>query len=836
MSNQTSIKLQEKAISALVVTSDFAGFSGDEIKAYQKYVRAHSDWSAVRDYEKLSPESIAKIEKNATKWRATFDQMRSKELKSGIKTPYRKNYIPQYRRDYNLFSIFKRKHKPDGPLSDWWFTKEQDPGLQTKQNFIKSHAARDYFSKLARKDLPVLRDLVAGRKDIAHNLDRIQNVNSYIKPTRWEKAMKPFGAVNNFWKKSVLLGRPAWYVNNELFNQMQGITYGGFQFLKNQRGTQKYLSHISKNAKSRLLPSEAHKVVTSIASSLSHETNGGRFMRFASKQEDRSRVALYRTFRQRGLSHDDAVKHLDKALFSYQTKNWERPIKAVVPFWHFQKNAAQAAARMPFEKPTAAVAYNRLDRFQQQQYDRDFNTVIPELKKLGYSDQDIASIREDNAKYFRGRLKIGNRYFTTPFNAFSEKGLASFGLNPFLAAGREVATSTNSFKQDTSGSEAGWWRRISSKFPQWELGRQFKRSFDVSSGSLKPQINYIGKAGHDDFGLGKTKQGFDPSKSNYVASLDPRKNLAKNAASFAGVPSSLDFDKSSLVKSKTLQKLTADYFKLDTSKMDFKSAEAARTALFKKYGVSSDDFYNGILSKYDSDNTKNIKQLKQTAADKNKSLFNEYGRQPQGSRNIWVTQKMHDLNKSGYFNDNPYLKGFQYVSPTSIAKANKQLVVQKAIKSGDWSEYRAKFGVPGKSAKALARDKAVASGDWTEYAKKFGVTRKQSPFKYGDKFFKSAESMQAYKDGEFWHKYATASKSGKQTLLADNPQYNSRANWTAAMWQEQRRKDKAALRSKVNSWGALDSLIARNKDDIKKHAIKFAGTKNKRPYKIVYRG
>lgn len=835
--NKHDIKATEKAASDMLASTAFGGFSRKEVKFFQRYVNNNHDWLGLKNADKLAPESVQKIEGAATQWRQMFDTMIHKEHKAGIETPFRANYLPKYRKQYNLFRYTKPKKKGVGE-PDWWFTKHQETqDILSKKRFVNSLAARSYHSKLASKDLPVLRDIVAGHKDIGYNIDRIQHVNDTIKPTKWEKLARPAGLPMRIWKKSVLLGRPAWYVNNELFNQLRGVAHGGLGFIKNQRGTGKYLEHIGANADARFAPSVANQMKKDIASSLSNEVGFGKLGNVATKQENRSRIALYRTFRQRGMSHEDAIKRLNKALFSYQTKNWERPLKTAVPFWHFQKNIAQASARMPFDTPLEAQFYNKTDRYQQQQFNKDFDTLIPELQKLGYSDTEIEAIRADQQKYFAGKLKIGGRYWNTPFNAFSEKSISQLGFNPFMAAAGETSDSVDSFNQKVTGQNASWWRRLASKFPQVDLGIQGGKALAQVAGRDKPRSSWIAQPGHEGYGLTKEKQGYDKSKSSYVSKMDASAKLGQNALAFAGVPRSMAFDKADLLQRKTLQKASASYFATDWDKITkdqgYDAMEAQQKALFKKYGMTPDDFYKGVLAKYDTEQTKQIKNMKEAAKKSNKSLFDQYGAQPKGTRNLWATNKLRELVKSGYFDKNPFLKSFDWINPDSVAKADKQSLVAEAIKTGNWSKYQAKYGKTAKqvayekakasgnwdaftkqygvkSEKAKLYKEAKASGNWSKYAAKYGDKRKQSPYQYGGKFFKTQDSMDKYKSGDFWRKYAMASKSEKAKLMADNPQFNTRKDWTAAQWSAQKKADKQKLRSDLTKVAGFSAKLSGN--------------------------
>lgn len=640
-------------------------------------------------------------------------------------------------------------------------------------------------------------------------------------------------APTRLWKQSVLKYRPAWTVNNVMYNtQANALAAGGRGLIEQAK---------------MLNPRYFRKAMDEGAmfrSNLGKEIGTGRLSKFYSGVEDWSRVAAGRALEKKGFSTAQAQKRVNNYLFDYTTKNWERPLKTVVPFWSFQKNVAKAAARMPFDRPLAAIGYNRLDRYQQMQYDADFDKVVPELEKLGYSEEEIEKFRAENAKYFRGRLKVGDKYITTPFNVFSDKQMAQFGINPWLSAAQEAADAEDSFGRKVSGEEASFMRRILSKFPQFEIGRKAKQKFDIDAGRLKPSEKYIGEPGSEGFGMGKEKQGYDPSKPNYVPSMDPRQKLGQDLLAFAGVPRGLEFDKTKFVHGKKLQKVTSEYFATDWKSMDFEAQQAGQKALFEKYGMTADDFYKGILAKYDTENTKFIKGLKEDAKNKNQALFDEYEKQPYGTKSAWAAKKMQELQEAGYFKDNPYLYSFvsgtkkgdqkRWINPTTLAKAKtgaqkkadydyairtgdwsawrkkygikseKARLVQEALSSGDWSKYRAKYGDK-PTEKKLAYDRAKATGDWTDYRTKYGV--KNSPHQFEGKFFKTAESMKKYKDAQFWKKYGDLDREGRRKLLADNPEYNTRANWTQEQWDEWKENQKKIELAKASGFKNFSKLL-----------------------------
>jgi hypothetical protein len=814
LNNSAKMRATAKAEISKKVLANFGDLSRVENRTVQELLRAGGDWSLVKYADKFDDAGRAKIDDLVAKIRANTDDLLAKEKAAGIATPKRINYIPQYRRKYSLFGVKdKLKKRDDGSSSDWWFTKEQKQQvIQSRGSFRKSLSAREFSSKLARQDFPILQSIKAGHADIGENIKRIQEVNQHVKKTRWEKMTTPLSWPNKLWKKSVLKYNPAWTVNNIAYNVPASVMAGGVRALPET------VRLLKKSNWEKAMKEIPDAVKTNLAKEIG---STGKVNKFYDRVENTSRVAAYRANKSKGMSDEAAVKRVNKYLFDYKTRNYERPIKSILPFYQWNKNLARVSATMPIDRPLAAKVYNEVDQYQNTEFDRQFEKVVPKLTELGYSEQEIQKIKADQAKYFKGRLKVGDKWVTTPFNPLSDSGLSNVGFNPYLMALIESGAATDSFGNKTKGTDAGYFSRLRSKFPQVVLGEKAAGSYRVATGADHPGQKWIGAAGGDGYGLTKGKQGSDSSKPNYDRSMDPRAKLGQDALAFVGVPRALDFDTDKLVESKRLQKVSEAYFALDTKNMDYPTQQAAQAAIFKKYGVTPDQFYKGVLAKYDSANTTRIKGLKESAATANKSLFDEYAAQPQGTRNLWATQKLRELNDQNYFADNPFKKSFGWINPTTVAKADKQALASEATRTGDWSKYRAKFGTGTRSAKALARDKAVRTGDWTEYAKTYGVTKKTTPFQFDGKYFKSAESMQKYQSGQFWKKYASADPDTRKTLLADNPQFNQRANWTDQMWRTWKSDKKRKEITKARGWGNFAALQDANAATARVKANKF---------------
>lgn len=757
------------------------------------------------------------------------------------------------------FGRGKRLYSPrtawtNGDLSKYNFFRKSKGSIQSKDDFVQGVVDRYISSDLPKNFKIKSSDLSNKRQELFNQYDQfmtgerdhLTKLKNRAKSTRLPR--KILNAPTSIWKKSVLKYRPAWTVNNTLYNLQAGVLSGGLGYLPEQ-------------AKMLLRPNYRRKVYdnapSAVRSDLGKEIGTkGKLNKFYTSVENNPRASAYSALKKKGYSDEEAIKRVNKYFFDYSTKNWERPLKTVMPFWAWQKSLTKAAVQMPFDRPLAAEGYNRLDKQQQSAYDRDFETMRAELQKLGYTDDEINAFKEENRKYYKGKLKIGNKYYNTPFNPFSEKGLTDVGFNPYLATAGEVANSTDSRGLTIKGSDSDFIHRLKTKFPQAEIGYNRYKGYRVDKSLDKPSEKYIGEKGHDGYGLTKEKQGYDKSKPNYVSSLDPRRKTKNDITSFVGVPRSTSLDKQQFVETKKLAKLTSDYFKLDTKDLEFDEAEKKRQAVFDKYGIKPDDFYKGVLSKYDSDHTKKVKTLKEDASTANKKLFEEYAKQPQGTRNIWATKKLQELNQTGYFDTNPFLKGFKWISSESVSKAEKQQLVTEALRTGDWSSYRKKYG---STAKQIDYEKAKLTGDWSDYTKKYGVKSakakayrlaketgnwtsyrnefgvKETPYQYAGKYFKSAESMEKYKTGEFWLKYAEATPEDRKKLLIENDQYNTRKNWSAKQWTAWRAEQRNINRQKIESSSSSKYLAYYlNKNKLKASSYVTAKDAKRRSRKVVY--
>lgn len=824
-----------KALDASIL-EDLSKLSDSEVQMFQRIVNGKA---AARDRianwtptAKFKHPTIVKIEELAKRWTDFTEEMKLADNVTNTRFGRGKTiYVPSTswlpRDTENFLSRYEfkkfQKHRNrtaeqfQTSIMDRYFVSEIDNAHASSETGRLSRAARekqrllgDYqatvdaerakITALDRKNGGVLRWFGAQHNGVAPNL-RPSFGHSVLNSTR-RIASLPLRA----WKHAAL-ARPGWTVNNVLYNIPASVLSSGPGALLE---TAKMISP----AYRRKAFDESRKVFGSqigrelpVVGKTPVGRTLSRWYKFNTTLEDVSRVSAGRAALRKGMNEEQALGRVNKYMFDYTTKNWERPLKIIMPFWSWNKSVTKAAIQMPFDRPHAAIAYNRFDASQRQQFESDWKTVADGLRANGYTDAEIATMKEGYAKKYAGKVKFGGKYYNTPFNAFSEDGVGNFGMNPYLVAGAESASSTDRWGRKLSGGEADFSARVANQFPQFALGKKAYDAWLVSTGRSTPTKRWIGASGSEGYGLTKERQGYDLSKPNYDKYMDPRTGLVDSGLAFLGKPSGVEFDTAGLIENKKLQKMTDEYFALDTKNMEFPAAEAARQAIFDKYGVTADQFYKGILSKYDSEQTKGIKLQKEDAAAKNKSLFDEYSKQPEGTRGAWAVTKLRQLVSEGYFDKNPFLKSFDWVTPTTVAKADKKIAYDTAVRTGDWGAWRAKYGDSRKvSAKKLAYQQAVSSGDWSSYHAKYGY-KTSSKFQYAGKYFTSQESMDKYKSGEFWRKYFEADSVTRKQLLADNPEFNTRSGWSTAQWNEQKSKDKKARIAKARSWGAFAGIM-----------------------------
>jgi hypothetical protein len=785
--HKNEIKAVEKAKILQRTAEEYGSLSGADAKTLQRLMRANGDWSAVKHASKYDAGKREYLEMMAVNLRGHLDKLQTREIAAGIATPRRQNYIPQYGRKFGL-TVFESKPNKGG---EWWFTQEQrTQKIQSKRKLVKSLAAREYYSRLARQDMPVLRKFRAGHEDLGRNVERIMHVKDHVKETKWEKIMRPASVPMKVWKQSVLKYRPSWVVNNVAYNTPAAGLAAGLGGITRQA---KLIKNANFQRAIETVPEQVRGKVTNEVGAK------GKLSAFYNRVEDIPRLASFQELKSRGFSDDAALKRVNKYLLNYRTRNIERPIKTLVPFYHFQKGVVKAAATMPLDQPLAAKGYNMLDREQQAAFERDFESMRPELKKQGYTDAEIDTFKKENMPFYGGRMKVGDSYITTPFNVFSNNGMSNIGWNPYLAAAGEFAASRDSYGNPIDQKNS-FIERLTTKFPQAEIASKAAAAYKLNKGDLRPRKGWIAQPGSLGYGMTKEQQGYDPTATNYRESLDPRAKLGQDVAAYFGKPRDIQFDKQRFLETKKVAKVSKEYFALDRN-LSYEERTKQEQALFAKHGMTADEFYNGVLAKNDTEFTKGVKVKRDQARAEYQALNDWYHSLAPGTKNVMATKKLRELVADGYFEKNPFHKyKFDWMTSESVARAEKQLekikggakwvkvgnnmvlktqkqlAYEHAKATGDWSAFGDRYGKR-TSAKKLAYAKAKASGDWSEYRAAYGDTRKKDTAKQ--------------KARAFWIAYGDADKLTRRKMLLDNPEYNTRKDWTDDQWDAEKRSKRA---------------------------------------------
>ena len=591
------------------------------------------------------------------------------------------------------------------------------------------------------------------------------------------------GLPTNIWKAGVLALRPAWYVNNKAYNTFAGLQAGGSRYLLES-------AKMLKPGAKRL--QEARRANPEVVSQIGPYSGGGKLYKAASAIEDHDRLAAFKAVKGNHPDWSDAraLKEVDKWLLNYKTKNWERPLKTLMPFWAWTKGVTKANVRLQFEKPIAAKALNENNKNNEREANK-----IPEERRGAYKDRQ-----------YIGKDKDGNpKFMSTPFNPFNQ---SNFSVNPWLDAVGQMGSQKDFYGNPLEQKD--WAQNLIDKFPQSALAKQLTA---VMRGD-KMNIKYFGHKGKD-AAMTKERQGYDKSKPNYQSKLDPSHKHAQNWLAYMGMPRTTTFDKKRYEREERLTKLNDEFFSTDWDKKfgkdQYNEKVAAQQALAKKYGFDLEkDLYKGLWSKNDTDLTKDLKRQKEEARNYLADFWKEYHALPQdGNRNVWVKNKMKEVERSGILGKNAFIydglpnwftpssrdravsKEFwnrYFASDTATrrkllaenpqyqkAPSAKKIAYDKAKASGNWTDYTRRFGGKTTSAKALAYQHASRTGDWSAYRKTYG----DSPN------YDKAKVEKAL----FWKQYYEADKETRKSLMAANPQYNkfkdqkppTKDEWTVIM-------------------------------------------------------
>lgn len=590
-------------------------------------------------------------------WRQTFDDMISQEYVSGVsfERGYRGGYLPY--KDFSVAGKIKRATGFNNPKS---FVNKLTQKIKHPLTKVDDVADEGYFNRTAgftksrnskfnkgkvynRKQLE---DVFSGRINtgkfvsraddglrlmdeasgaITDASNKIARNKQLIKKTPWEKVTAPVSRAGDVWRQSVLKYRPAWYVNNEVFNQIAGTTAGGFGFLKNQKGYKNYLT--------KLADELGDDAVEEVVGGFSKYVGGSaddlakigsrkglsRFLDLATDQETRARTALYKWARDKGASHADAIKETNKWLFNYNYKNIERPLRTVAPFYKFNAGVTRTVGALPWRSPRASTVFRTINR---ELYEKPLNN-LPEGDPNGFNPRDA----------YKGKAGFGDTFVSTPFYPFQREGVGEFSKNPILSGIDELATNRDKYGNRLDGQS--WWRSFSQAFPQLDLALVTKDALQNPTSTKKWLAN--GSA------LPKEK------------TTDNTAIVAKKVRSFIGIPSKTTFNREKFEETKRFLEFNKEFWNQDWDNMEFEQKNKLQNEIANKYGFDlQKDIYNGWFAQNDTLFTSGVKARKSQGFKTTQDFWTGYWEQPEGERSKYVQEKRLDYERDQEFINNPY--------------------------------------------------------------------------------------------------------------------------------------------------------------------------------------
>lgn len=732
-------------------------FNNNEVRAITKFAR-NGEWGT---FDKLRIDKVKRAE--LEKFLGDYQNKARALAKSEGLTRTAKNYLPEFTgRGYDPTasrSVFGKRYLGQ--------TKQQLQESIIMRDFVSNFdESSGYLKELASTEKSILRnakktsrgltdfekwqlELIAERKQ---QLERISSkytkqfdlIRGAIQRTKNDaKPMLDFkrGQVRtNFtrqglknsvsdiyhapmkiWKKSVLKFNPAWYVNNTLWNVPASVSAGGFDVFNEYKKLlldKRYLYEVRK------------RLPEGVASKISEEIGGGAL---ASKIEDTSRIATFLSLKKQGLSDELALKQVNRWLFDYKTKNWERPIKGLLPFWNWQKNLIKLSTTMPFTNPRSAKFYSGM---YNQLYKRPYDQLPTETQE--YIDPETGEKTTfDPRKFYKGKAKIGKNWYGLPFFAVNPETMLQFGVNPYVSTAQDYLTSKDRLGNTNADRKA--WTILGERYPQVNLGRS------IANRNNKDINTWFASTGNS-----KWAQGWDKSKSNYQQGLDNNRKFYNALKSFVGLPRGVKFDKQEYDLKKRLTDFNNEFFAIDWAKKedaDYKKAQLEKEKLASKYGFDlKKDIYDNYWSKYDTPQTSRTKVQKQEASQFSSDFWKGYYKLPKGSKAQASKRRPYVLNKfdtwanTNEFATNGYKK-IPDIDPFELQRdENASLERRKLgkIKRQRYLEYQ----------------KAQKTGDWSWFEKNGRSSiKKSSPYQFKGKYFKSKETMNRYKRGFLWKEY-----------------------------------------------------------------------------------
>ena len=757
---------------------------GNNAKSKYKIAKNVFDWDKVevpRGFSKASRnkiEDLARALKNEsdtlTRMSLDYDEFynagrnakrylkSAKAYKRGQGLQY--SYVPNYNPKPSVGDFKKSRN-----ASRWWLKqKASDSRIQQSAEQLKTS-----FGKRASAQL--YNDTNAGRW-LANNADDYASaIDDATKALNWRKhgygnsvwnklntaSIKNPASPLKLWRKAVLALNPSWYVNNIATNIPFSFSAGGLDVIP------EYFRLLKKSGR------VFDDLPEGVRGSLDEFVGGGRLGKLGSKIEDTSRIATFRALKRKGFSDADALRDMNRWLFDYSVKNWERPIRNVAPFYKWQANLMRQAVQMPFTRPRSAKFYDKFN----QKFFRDPINNLPDYPQT-YVDENGQEQTFNPKEGFKGKMLVGYdengnpKFASTPFWAMNPDTMTDFGINPFLSTAMDMYTSQDRWGR--RNTDRNTLQLLGERFPQYNYYNAFRER------NQKLTSKYFAQGGNS-----KWKQGYDPSLPNYDKSLDKGREFKRRQNSFWGgqIFNTTTFDKAEYDKKFRLTQFNKDFFAVDWEKEydeDYNKARAKQEAIAQKYGFDyQKDIINDYWTKYDTPTTTATKRAKEDARGFTRDFWESYNALPQGSRTQASVRRPFLINKyKEWAENNAFLEnGYRRIPKFTVykdgqatnEKREKNLVTLRSEETQ--SQARRAIG-KAKYQRYLEYQKAKKTGDWSWFDKNPSGKKRSSPFQYDGKYFKSQETMDKYIEGKFWRDYyALKTTKERQALLAEFPQF-----------------------------------------------------------------
>ena len=805
----------------------------------------------------------------------------------------------QYRRGYNPV---RWRKKPFNPLDEArtgkaWYTKAQEvqqmPDAKTIKESAKARLLAQVFKenpdasravKLTDYDKKLQDEIqrLYGKVKKSHDIEKTKLTpferlvgRNPVKPDQdWQEKVRPLTIANRrygaggLWRKSVLAMNPAWYVNNigsnfyslaassgvKGFSELGKITKSG------SRGM--WEKHIRRNKDYKTYHDKLKETVpTALKGNIEREY--GEKARLGTAIEDAFRNANFSALKKADASDDEALQLTDRWFFNYSNRNIERPLKTVFPFWNWTKNLTRLGATMPFTNPRAAKSTNELyDKFYRRPYE-----ALPDGEQ-SYVDPDTGSKVSYNPKeMYKGRLKVGDNWYNTPFFAFNPESMLNIGVNPYLMTGIEAANGEDRYGNTIANRKL--MELLLEKFPQANLAMRYR-----DAGKSRFERWFTPSY------MGKEKQGQDPKAPNYSASLDNMRRFKRSVKGFFGVPNAVKFDKKEFDTKTRLTKFNSEWFGIDWDKRldeltkeagdkqfgfndpnsPYAKRKAEQEALARKHGFDlQKDIYDNYWSKYDTETTKRTKRYKQQAFQHSRDFWEGYHALPKGDRTHrsqrrpYTLAKFDEWERSGIFGKNPYLKFPNKLNPVALRSQEAKSAGKGKSRAVQWNgkwfktpESRDRYIAGLERRKRGYRKTAVNwNGKWFKSAasrdryiaymrgNKSG-RRSSTAVEYNGKWFKSPETRDKYKRAEKWKEYyALKTPDERRAWIRRHPElklYDEPT--TREEWDMVRARVRQSYRAKAAKLPRFEEIRQMSLADIMRHLPPPTKTRSKR---LVYK-